>query len=54
MLSELEKIPINNEQVMSQAKFLLPGVKPRVYKRLLDRPCCGKIYLNYFVCLFAF
>lgn len=42
MLTELEKLP-GIENVTSQAKFVLPGVQPKAYKRLLERPVCGKI-----------
>lgn len=43
MLGELENLSILTQPVVGQTQFLLPGVKPRVYKRLLDRPCCESL-----------
>ncbi|KAG8170750.1 hypothetical protein JTE90_028297, partial [Oedothorax gibbosus] len=44
MLDELETLCTIETPILNQADCLLPGVKPRVYKRLLDRQCCGKYY----------
>ncbi|KFM71666.1 tRNA pseudouridine(38/39) synthase, partial [Stegodyphus mimosarum] len=43
MLQELEKMcPVDNP-VLNQVECLLPGVKPREYKCLLDRQCCESL-----------
>ncbi|XP_015904921.1 tRNA pseudouridine(38/39) synthase isoform X1 [Parasteatoda tepidariorum] len=42
MLQDLESISENNT-IIHQLDCLLPGVKPRVYKRLMDRQCCDSL-----------
>src|SRR6185437_8676394 len=52
MLDELEPIytgrpshgDISPSQIRSQAKILTMGVKPKIYKPLMERPVCGKYF----------
>ncbi|XP_055924234.1 tRNA pseudouridine(38/39) synthase-like isoform X2 [Argiope bruennichi] len=43
MLSELERLGSADNTILNQAECLIPGVRSRVYKRLLDRPCCESL-----------
>ncbi|CAL1295831.1 unnamed protein product [Larinioides sclopetarius] len=43
MLGELESLHSSDVVILNQAECLLPGVRPRVYKRLLERPCCESL-----------
>ncbi|GIY66176.1 hypothetical protein CEXT_745381 [Caerostris extrusa] len=43
MLQELENMSLSKDLILNQAECLIPGVRSRIYKRLLDRPCCESL-----------
>ncbi|GFY51783.1 hypothetical protein TNIN_16801 [Trichonephila inaurata madagascariensis] len=43
MLNELENKHFLKDAILNQTESLLPGVRPRQYKRLLERPCCESL-----------
>lgn len=41
---KVQSVDENTEPILSQAECLLQGVRSKVYKKLLERDTCGKLF----------